>query len=90
MLYISPLSQCMLRSRLRAQTIPRYFFPKTFCAILPPVLPGCPFCPPCTVDANVAYIEYWSRGDWCIVEKAWGAEGPVGKKEVVGEADEVV
>jgi len=26
-----------------------------------------------------AYIECWSRGDVCIVEKACGADGPLGK-----------
>jgi len=26
-----------------------------------------------------AYIECWSRGDVCIVEKACGVDGPLGK-----------
>lgn len=37
-----------------------------------------------------AYIECWSRGDVCIVEKACGADGPLGKNPAELEPDGVV
>lgn len=37
-----------------------------------------------------AYIECWSRGDVCSVEKACGADGPLGKNPVELEPDGAV
>lgn len=42
----------------------------------PAVECGCP---------KAAYIEYESRGERCIVEKEWGADGLIGKNDALGD-----